>query len=196
MAAYLRSCMTCHTASQTRPKRERTSIVRRHSRALLSFHHVKCQSVRVCLCVFVYVSVHKTCVWLCSTGDVHLCANVCFIHVFFCVHLFYPVVAPLTVACIRCQTPRDSACILGCFYVLDWYKMYVSCLFSGYLRVCQKQILCEMQNRPCGDFRLVFLRLRKSDWDRRRQWTHGNGWLKAARSPTCPLERKDSEYCS
>lgn len=74
--------------------------------------------------------------------------------------------------------------------------MYVLCLFSGYLHACQREIICEVQNCPCGGIRLVFLRVRESDWDRRRQGTHGNGRRKAARSPTCLLERKYSEHCS
>lgn len=32
--------------------------------------------------------------------------------------------------------------------------------------------------------------MRESDWGRRRPGTRGNGPFTAARSPTCPLERK------
>lgn len=70
------------------------------------------------------------------------------------------------------------------------------CVFFQAICMRVRETICEMQNCPCGGMRLVFLRVRESDWDRRRQGTHGNGRLKAARSPTGPLERKYSEHCS
>lgn len=135
MAAYLSSCVTCHTASQTRPKRERTSIVRQHPRTLLSFHHVKCQSVRVCLCVFVYVTVHKTaCVCDSAQWEMCICVQICFAYMVFCMHRFYPAVAPLTVACIwegkiRCQTPWLCEC-LRVFLCIRLVLRCMFCVFS------------------------------------------------------------------
>lgn len=92
--AYLRGCVMCHSASQARPKRERTSIVLDIPRPPLSFHHVKCQSVCVCVS-FVYVSVRENvCVTLLKERCAFMCKCVFCIHVFFACACFIWLVFP------------------------------------------------------------------------------------------------------
>lgn len=84
-------CPPVSSASQTRPEREKdVCCARRSPLPPLSFHHVKCQSVCVCVCRGVYVRARgNACVTLLTEGCVCVC--VC---AYACIYLYLDGASP------------------------------------------------------------------------------------------------------